>query len=90
MLSSLKQYDMQHAYHVMQVGMDIGRDFSRGGPKVVKFHFSNSKLRGKYFSTKKPGCGVGAARSWRFLGVVGFLRTLGVGVGFFIRLQKPS
>jgi len=31
----------------------------------------------------KPGCGVGIVRSRMFLGEVGFLATLGVGVGFF-------
>jgi len=43
------------------------------------------------FHAEKQGCGVGAGvvRSWRFLGGVGFLTTLGVvvGVGFFVRLR---
>ena len=34
------------------------------------------------------GCGVGVARSRRFLGGVGFITTPGIGVGFFVRLQK--
>jgi len=27
--------------------------FSKGGPTMVKFHYNNSKLRDKQFSTKK-------------------------------------
>jgi len=44
-----------------------------------------------FFSQKKvyqPGCGV--ARSRRFLGGVRFLRTLEVGVGFFIPLPQAN
>ena len=33
------------------------------------------------------GAGVGVVRSWTFLEKVGFLTTLGVGVGFFVRLR---
>jgi len=55
-------------------------------------------LFGIHFHTlcRKQGCGVGAGagvvRSRRFLsGVgVGFLTTLGVGVGFFVRLRMSS
>ena len=38
------------------------------------------------------GAGVGVVRSRRFLGGigVGFVATLGVGVGFFVRLRIPS
>jgi len=36
---------------------------------------------------RQHGCGIGVVRSRRFLGGVGFLTTLGVGVGFFVRLR---
>jgi len=36
------------------------------------------------------GCGVGVVRSRRFLGGVGFLTTLGVGVGFFCPTPTPD
>jgi len=35
-------------------------------------------------SSRQQGCGVGVVRNRRFLGEVGFLTTLGVGVGFFL------
>jgi len=40
----------------------------------------------------KQGCGAGVVRSWRFLGgdEVGFLTTLGVGVGFFCPTSTPD
>jgi len=40
--------------------------------------------------TANQGWGVGVGRSQRILGGVAFLRTLGVGVGFFIRLRKSN
>jgi len=35
------------------------------------------------------GCGGGVVRSRMFLGGVGFLTTLGVGVGFFVHSECP-
>jgi len=35
----------------------------------------------------RQGCGAGVVRSWRFLDGVGFLTTLGAGVGIFVRLR---
>jgi len=50
----------------------------------------------QYCNGHNQGCGVraGVVRNWMFLGGVGdgFLTTLGVGVGFFVRvrLRMPS
>ena len=41
-------------------------------------------------SISDQGCGAGVIRNRRFLGVVGFLTTLGVGVGFFSPTPTPD
>jgi len=53
-------------------------------PLVICRLISWTHFISNIFTACQQGCGV--ARTWRFLGGVGFLRTLGVGVRFFVWL----